>query len=68
MDDIGCGVESIEQLIPTLRLIFKCLLRSGLKLSPEKCVFGSEKLVFLELSTKEGLQPEKVKIEKFEKP
>ena len=47
MDDIGCGVESVEQLIPNLRLIFKCLRRSGLKLSPEKCVFGSEKNSFL---------------------
>ena len=52
--------------IPNLRLIFKCLRRSGLKLSPEKCVFGSEKLSFLgNVISKEGLRPEKDKIEKF---
>ena len=66
MDDIGCGAESVEQLIPNLRLIFKHLRRSGLKLSPEKCAFGSEKVSFLgNVITKEVLRPEKDKIEKF---
>ena len=66
MDDIGCGVESIEQLIHILQLIFKCLRRSGLKLSIEKCVFGSVKVRFLgNVTTKEGLQPGKDKIQKF---
>ena len=66
MDDIGSGAESVEQLIPNLRPIFKCLRRSGLKLSPEKCVFGSEKVSFLgNVITKEGLRPEKDKIENF---
>ena len=66
MDDIGCGVESPEQLLPYLRQIFQCLRRSGLKLSPEKCVFGSEQVSFLgNVITKEGLKPEKEKIEKF---
>ena len=66
MDDIGCRVESIEKHIPILRLIFKCLRRSGLKLMPENCVFGSEKLLFLGVViTKEGLLPEKDTIEKF---
>ena len=65
MDDIGCGVESVEQLIPNLRLNLKWLRRLGVKLSPEKCVFGSGKVSFLEnVITKEGL-PEKNKIEKF---
>ena len=48
MNDIGCGVESVEQLIPSLRLILKCLRRLGLKLPPEECVFRSEKVNFLE--------------------
>ena len=66
MDDIGCRVESTEQLIPTLQLIFECLRRAGLKLSPEKCVFGSEKVRLLgNVTTKERLQPEKDKLEKF---
>ena len=60
MDDSGCGVESVQQLIPKLRLILKCLRRSGLKLSPEKCVFASEKVSFPgNVITKEGLHSEK---------
>ena len=40
MDDIGCGVETFEQLIPNLRQIFDCLRKSGLRLTPHKCEFG----------------------------
>ena len=66
MDDIGCGVDSAEQLLPYLRQIFQCLRRSGLKLSPEKCIFGSEQVSFLgNVITKEGLKPKKEKIAKF---
>ena len=47
-------------------LIFKCLRGSGLKLLLEKCYFRSQKLDFLgNVITKEGLQPEKDKTEKF---
>ena len=64
--DMGCGVDSPEQLLPYLRQIFQCLRRRGLKLSPEKCVFGSEQISFLgNFITKEGLKPEKGKIEDF---
>ena len=60
VDDIGCGVDSAEQLLPYLRQIFQCLRRSGLKLSPEKCIFGSEQVSFLgNVITKEGLKPER---------
>ena len=60
VDDIGCGVDSAEQLLPYLRQIFQCLRRSGPKLSPEKCIFGSEQVSFLgNVITKEGLKPER---------
>ena len=66
MDDVECGVESIEQLIPSIKLIFNCLRKSGLKLSREKSLLGSEKVRVLgNVVTKEGLQPEKKTIEKF---
>ena len=66
MDDIGCQVDSTEQLFPCLRQLFRSLRRSGLKLLPEKCVFRSEQVSFLgNVITKEGLKPEKEKIEKF---
>ena len=66
--DIGCGVDSPEQLLPYLGQIFQCLRKSGLKLSLEKCVFGSEQVSFLgNVTPKEGLKPEKEKIEKFQR-
>ena len=66
MDDIGCGVETFEQMILTLRQIFDCLRKSGLRLTPQKCDFGMPSKNFLgnEITSK-GLQPEKEKIQKF---
>ena len=66
MDDIGCGVETFEQMIPTLRQIFDCLRKSGLRLTPQKCEFGMPSINFLgNTITSKGLKPEKEKIEKF---
>ena len=66
MDDIGCGIDSVGKLIPNSRLIKKSSRRSGLKLPPEKCVFGTEKVSFPWKSiTEEGTKPEKPKIETF---
>ena len=47
MDEIACDVDSIEQLIPTLQLIYKCLRTSKFELSLGRGVFGSEKVCFL---------------------
>ena len=66
MDDIGCGVETFEQVIPTLRQIFDCLRKSGLRLTPHKCEFGMNSINFLgNTITPRGLKHESVKIEKF---
>ena len=66
MDDIGCGVETFEQMIPTLRQIFDCLRKSGLRLTPHKCEFGMTSIIFLgNTITPQGLKPETEKIEKF---
>ena len=66
MDDIGCGVETFEQMIPTLRQIFDCLRKSGLRLTPHKCEFGMTSINFLgNTITPQGLKPETEKIEKF---
>ena len=65
MDDIGCGVDS-PKLPSSLRQIFQSLRRSALNLSSKNCVFGSAQVSFLgDVITKEGLKPEKEKIEKF---
>ena len=37
MDDIGCAVKTFDELIPTMREIFTCIRKSGLRLSPGKC-------------------------------
>ena len=66
MDDIGCGVETFEQMVPTLRQIFDCLRKSGLRLTPHKCEFGMPSINFLgNKITPKGLQPENEKILKF---
>ena len=51
MDDIGCGLESIEQVIPNLRLIFKCLRRSGRNSLSKNVFLDQKKLVSLEMSS-----------------
>ena len=66
MDDIGCGVEKFEDLIPNLRQVFTAIRRSGLRLSPEKCHFGTSQIKFLgNVITTSGLTPETEKIERF---
>ena len=53
-------------LIPSLRKIFECIRTSGLKLSPNKCTFATQKVKFLGKNiTPEGIQPESKRIEKF---
>ena len=47
MDDIGSAVKNFDELIPNLRKIFECIRKSGLKLSPNKCEIGTQKIKFL---------------------
>ena len=66
MDDIRCRVETFEQMVPTLRQYFDCLRKSGLRLTPHRCVFGMHSIYFLgNTITSKGLQPDKEKIQKF---
>ena len=66
MDDIGRGMETFEQMVPTLRQIFDCLRKSGLRLTPHKCEFGMLAINLLgNTITSKGLQPEKEKIQKL---
>ena len=66
MDDIGCGVETFEEMVPTLRQIVDCLRKSGLRLTPHKRELGVPSINFLgnKIASK-GAQPEKQKIQKF---
>ena len=46
MDDIGSAVNNYQELIPTLKKIFECIRKSGLKLSPKKCEIGTQRMKF----------------------
>ena len=66
MDDIGSAVKNFDELIPNLRKIFECIRKSGLKLSPDKCEIGTQKIKFLgKYITPAGVSTENSKIEKF---
>ena len=66
MDDIGCGVETFEQMIPTQRQIIDSLRKSGVQLTPHKCEFEMTSINFLgNIITPQELKPETEKIEKF---
>ena len=40
MDDIVVKSKKAGDLIDDLEIAFKCLREKGIKLNPEKCVFG----------------------------
>ena len=40
VDDIVVKTRKAEGLVDDLRITFKCLREKGIKLNPEKCVFG----------------------------
>ena len=66
MDHIGSAVKNFDELIPNLRKIFECIRKSGLKLSPNKCEIGTQKIKILgKYITPAGVSTENSKIEKF---
>ena len=66
MDDIGSAVNNYQELIPTLKKIFECIRKSGLKLSPKKCEIGTQRMKFLgNVVTPQGVTPGKAKISTF---
>ena len=66
VDDVGSAALSVKGLVSNLREIFKCIDKSGLRLTIKKCEFGLEKNSFLGNSiTSQGITPNVVKVEKF---
>ena len=66
VDDIGIAANTPEQLIKSLRAVFHCLRKAGLKLSMAKFHFGVEEKNFVERTiTTKGVAPQKQKIAKF---
>ena len=53
-------------MIPALRITFDCLRESGMKLSANKCEFGTTKVDYLGSTiTPKGISPESEKTEKL---
>ena len=62
MDDIGSAVNNFDELIPTLSKTFECVRKSGLKLTPNKCEIGTQRMKFLgNIITPAGVSPEQEK-------
>jgi hypothetical protein len=40
VDDIVVKTRKVDDLVTDLRVAFDCLRANGVKLNPEKCVFG----------------------------
>ena len=63
VDDIVVKTRKAKDLIDDLRITFKCLREKGIKLNPEKCVFGVPRGMLLGFIVSErGIEanPEKV--------
>ena len=63
MDDIVVKSRKARDLIDDLKIAFKCLREKGIKLNPEKCVFGVPRGMLLGFIVSErGIEakPEKV--------
>ena len=63
MDDIIVKSKKASNLIDDLEIAFKCLREKGIKLNPEKCVFGVPRVMLLGfIVSKRGIEanPEKV--------
>lgn len=72
LDDIFVPARNWKELLDRLRQIFQALIRAGLTLKLEKCVFGLLEVQFLgfKISAK-GVEPGESKvlaIEQFERP
>ena len=63
MDDIVVKSRKASNLVDDLEIAFKCLREKGIKLNPEKCVFGVPRGMLLGfIVSKRGIEanPEKV--------
>ena len=63
MDDIVVKTRRAEDLVNDLKIAFKCLREKGIKVNPEKCVFGFPRGMLLGFIVSErGIEanPEKV--------
>ena len=66
VDDIGIAANNATNLIRNIREVFKCIRRTGLKLTIEKCHFGVTQVEFqVRTFSPERISPQARKIQNF---
>ena len=66
VDDIGIAANTTEQLIKNIRAVFKCIRKTGLKLTLEKCHFGVTQVEILGRTiTPDEVAPQDQKVKNF---
>ena len=66
VDDIGIAANKATDLIRNIRAVFKCIRKTGLKLTIEKCHFGVRQVEFLRRTiSPEGISPQALKNHNF---
>ena len=66
VDNIGISANNATQLINNLRATFECIRTAGLKLTMQKCHFGTKEIDFLGRTiTPEGVRPQRPRVQRF---
>ena len=64
VDDIVLKSKKADNLVADLRITFDCLRAKGVKLNPEKCVFGVPRGMLLGfIVSQRGIEPNPKKVE-----
>jgi hypothetical protein len=63
VDDIITKTRKADDLVNNLRIAFDCLRANGVKLNPEKCVFGVPRCMLLGyIVSQRGMEPNPEKV------
>jgi hypothetical protein len=68
VDDIVIKTRKADDLVHDLRMAFKCLQANGVKLNPEKCIFGVPRGMLLGyIVSQRGIEPNPEKVTALER-
>jgi hypothetical protein len=68
VDDIVIKTRKADDLVHDLRMAFECLQANGVKLNPEKCVFGVPRGMLLGyIVSQRGIEPNPEKVTALER-
>jgi hypothetical protein len=63
VDDIVLKTRKVDNLVSDLHIAFDCLRANGVKLNPEKCVFGVPRGMLLGyIVSQQGIEPNPEKV------